>query len=177
MNWANMKSPWRGSRSISKEFPHNTAIKSHVHLAEVRLREVRDGQFAFSKMYREAYKENRAVDCATFSNPVEVRSSEGRGKGLFTTRPVSAGDLLLCEKAFSYCRIGEDIVTGGRPGILLSQLGSRIAWVHGHASLVARIVQKLQHNPVASQPFMDMYHGNYDEASAREVDGRPVIDM
>ncbi len=54
-----------------------------------------------------------AVDCATYSGPVEVRESlPGRGRGLFTTRKVTAGEL-LCEKAFEYASAGANAQGGG----------------------------------------------------------------
>jgi hypothetical protein len=43
------------------------------------------------------------IDSASFTGPIEIRDSPSRGKGLFTTKQVKAGDLLLCEKEFSYC--------------------------------------------------------------------------
>ena len=38
------------------------------------------------------------LDHATFVGPVAVKASIGRGRGLFTTKAVKAGDLILCEK-------------------------------------------------------------------------------
>jgi hypothetical protein len=43
------------------------------------------------------------LDHATFVGLVEVKTSPGRGRGLFTTKAVKAGELLLCEKAFAHC--------------------------------------------------------------------------
>ena len=41
------------------------------------------------------------MDAATYLGPIEVQGSDGKGRGLFATRDVKAGELLLCEKAFA----------------------------------------------------------------------------
>jgi hypothetical protein len=79
------------------------AVKSEMDRAKARLHEQQTGEYGFEKMYRQANATPPIIDCATFSKPVEIRPSPGRGRGLFTTRTVAAGELLLCEKAFSYC--------------------------------------------------------------------------
>lgn len=43
-----------------------------------------------------------ALDHATFMGPISIRTTDGRGHGLFTTAPVKVGDLLLYKKAFAY---------------------------------------------------------------------------
>ena len=43
----------------------------------------------------------------SYVGSVQVKKSEGRGLGLFTTKNVEAGELLICEKAFSYAYEGE----------------------------------------------------------------------
>lgn len=47
-------------------------------------------------------KTPHCLDTATYGKPVEIRVTENRGRGLFSMKDIVAGDLLLCEKAFSY---------------------------------------------------------------------------
>lgn len=127
-------------------------------------------------MYTQASNPNPIVDCATFSKPVEVRPSIGRGRGLFTTREVSAGELLVCEKAFGYCYAGRDYAASLLNTSRLIQLGSQNAYIGGQADLITQLVQKLQLNPESSRAFLDLYHGDYKASTVHEVDGRPVVD-
>ena len=88
--------------AIAELFPDNTAYKPYAQLAQDRIAGAHHGQFVFSRMDKQALKSNPIIGCATFSKPVEIRPSPSQGRGLFTTRDVSAGELLLCEKAFAY---------------------------------------------------------------------------
>ncbi|TKW49606.1 hypothetical protein CTA1_5708 [Colletotrichum tanaceti] len=80
------------------------------------------------------------IDCATFSAPVEVRASPGRGSGLFTAIPVSAGQLLICEKAFEYAFVGE-----GHPETmsLLINVATKKGVVGGQARLLTQLMLKM----------------------------------
>jgi hypothetical protein len=56
------------------------------------------------------------------------------------------------------------------------QLGSKTGYVGGQAQLISDLVQKLQHNPVAARPLLDLHQEGYGASSVQEVDGRPVVD-
>lgn len=126
-----------------------------------RLGEQKSGQYDFRSMYQQAQATPPLIDCATYSMPLEIRDSPGKGRGVFTTRKVLAGDLLVCEKAFGYACCGED-----HPMTLN----------HILEILRAQIVQKLFHNIEDARSFLDLYHGDYDAIPVSEVDGHPVID-
>ncbi|KFY06444.1 hypothetical protein V491_08625, partial [Pseudogymnoascus sp. VKM F-3775] len=71
--------------------------------AKTRLAEQQTGDYDFRNIYSELSKLNPpTVDRATYIGPVDIRVSPGKGRGLFTTRAVKAGELLVCEKAFAY---------------------------------------------------------------------------
>ena len=69
-------------------------------------------------MYRAAKDTPPCLDNATFAGNVEVQASKGRGRGLFTTKDVIAGELLLCEKAFSYCSSKHSVDDDASPEVL-----------------------------------------------------------
>lgn len=75
-----------------------------LELARVQLRynEQERGDYNFKRMYKEAKQRPPKIDAATFVGSVEVRDTPGKGRGLFTSKAVKCGDLLACEKAFSY---------------------------------------------------------------------------
>ncbi|KAF5549502.1 TPR domain-containing protein [Fusarium mexicanum] len=95
---------------LTQSYPENKAASPEKDRLNERLNEQRTGKYKFKQMYKQAEKTPPLIDCATFSAPVEIRESPGRGKGLFTTKAVSAGELLLCEKAFSYSFAGDEFL-------------------------------------------------------------------
>ena len=82
--------------------PKNSDAWKEITRVQQRLNEEQKGLYQFSDMYKQAESTPPLIDCATYVGSVAVRDSPGRGKGLFTTKPVKAGELLLCEKAFVY---------------------------------------------------------------------------
>ncbi|KAK8046091.1 hypothetical protein PG996_014155 [Apiospora saccharicola] len=161
---------------LAKEFPDNQAVKPELGRVQARLREELKGVYTFRQMYKEATAGIPIIDCATFAGPVEVRPSPGRGRGLFTTAAVSAGELLLCEKAFGYCYAGDDHPDGNSTTTILMDMETQNYAVGGQAHLLSQIVQKLVQNPDSSKGFLALHHGAYQAVSADEVDGRPIVD-
>ncbi|KAK8036166.1 hypothetical protein PG993_008780 [Apiospora rasikravindrae] len=146
---------------LTKEFPDSQAVKVELDRAQARLREQLKGQYSFRRMYKEAQAAIPIIDCATFTGPVEVRPSPGRGRGLFTTTAVAASDLLVCEKAFAYCYAGDDNSEGNSKTTILMDMETRNYAVGGQADLLSQVVQKLAQNPNSSKAFLDLHHGAY----------------
>ena len=90
-------------KTLLSQYPDCEAAKKELIRCERRLREQEDGDYDFKVMYEAARETPPCLDHATYIGPVKIQASEGRGRGLFTTRAVAAGELLLCEKAFTYC--------------------------------------------------------------------------
>lgn len=160
-------------QTLAASYPHNDAVEPELNRVRARLREQRAGEYNFGRMYAQARATPPLVDCATFSAPVEVRKSPGRGRGLFTTTPVSAGQLLVCEKAFAYRYAADDAPADTR--VLVNMTTKRIT-VGGQAHLLTQVVQKLYHDPQLLPVFVDLYSGSYEPASVFESDGLPVVD-
>lgn len=93
-----------------------------------RLKGIENGQYPFARMKVEALNDQVPdLDRVTFMGPISIRTTDGRGHSLFTTASMKAGDLLLCEKAFTYlCGDTENIP---------------------EAELVSMIIRKLRKNP------------------------------
>lgn len=137
-----------------------------IDRAHARMQERHSGQYDFRSMYDQTEDTPPLVDCATYTGAVEIRDSPGKGRGMFTTRKVLAGELLIYEKAFGYACLGVDY-----PGSEdLTELEASTKYLH------TQIVQKLLHNTEAARSFGDLDHGDYDAVSVYEVDGRPVVD-
>ncbi|KAG9502258.1 hypothetical protein J7337_005084 [Fusarium musae] len=158
------------------KFPDNKAAETTLLSVKTRLTEQRTGKYNFNKMYKTAKAAKGAplIDCATYSKPVEIRESPGRGRGLYTTKAVKAGDLLLVEKAFEYSFIDETRLTD--QCTILANFNTKRMTAGASANLWPKVVQKLYHDPEALSAFTELHHGKYKPVTATEGDGRPVVD-
>ena len=159
---------------LIQSFPGNQAANSEKDRIKERLKEQRTGEYDFEEMYKQAESTPPLTDCATFSAPVEIRESPGRGKGLFTTKAVSAGELLLCEKAFAYSFAGDE--ESRKQTKILINLATKRMVMGGQAHLLTLIVQKLYHSSSLSAEFGDLHQADYQKATVLETDGAPVVD-
>ncbi|CVL00657.1 related to TPR domain protein [Fusarium proliferatum] len=158
------------------KFPDSKAAETTLLSVKTRLTEQHTGKYNFNKMYETAKAAKRAplIDCATYSKPVEIRESPGRGRGLFTTKAVKAGDLLLVEKAFEYSFIDETRVMDKCTHMV--NFNTKRLTSGASANLWPKVVQKLYHDPEALSAFTELHHGKYKPVTATETDGRPVVD-
>ncbi|KAF4984516.1 hypothetical protein FZEAL_312 [Fusarium zealandicum] len=161
-------------QQLAQTFPKNKAVGPEQLRIKARLDEARNGNYSFKRMYKESKKTPPLIDCATFSAAVEVGNSPGRGRGLFTTKPVSAGDLLLCEKAFSYSFAGDEQSTK-RTNILMN-LATKKMTMGGQALLWTQVVQKLFNNSTLSEDLQDLHHADYPKVAVSDCDGIPIVD-
>ncbi|OAL27653.1 hypothetical protein AYO20_09726 [Fonsecaea nubica] len=114
------------------------------------------------------------LDHATFSGPVAIRTSNGRGRGLFTTRAVKAGELLLCEKAFAYAFDDSQKATAGGNSTILINAETNSITIGAQAELIQLIVQKMYRNPSSATTITNLHHGSYQPVKITEVDGTPI---
>ncbi|KAI5465125.1 hypothetical protein BGZ63DRAFT_412505 [Mariannaea sp. PMI_226] len=160
---------------LAELYPENTAAKQEMLRAEERLHEQQTGDYVFSNLYRQAKSTPPLIDCATFSDAVEVRPSPGRGRGLFTNRPVAAGELLLVEKAFSYCYAGGD--QSALRSVILMNLATKKMTMGGQAGLLTQVIQKLYHgSQEQSTLYTDLHCTDYPRVSVLKSDGVPIVD-
>ena len=156
--------------SLISHYPHCHAAKKEIIRTKQRLREQEHSDYDFKAMYRAAKDTPPCLDNATFAGNVEVRVSNGRGRGLFTTKDVIAGELLLCEKAFSYCSSKHSKTS------LLMNTHTNRATLGTQADLITATVQKMFRNPSLRPVFTSLHHGDYKPVDEAEVDGMPIID-
>ncbi|KAI1210829.1 uncharacterized protein F4807DRAFT_40365 [Annulohypoxylon truncatum] len=156
--------------------PKNSDAWAEIKRVKQRLCEEETGAYQFGSMYKQAERTPPLIDCATYVGSVEVRDSPGRGKGLFTTKRVKAGELLLCEKAFAYSYAGDDTPIGQQKITILMNLNSKTMCMGGQANLITQIVQKIYHNHEGADVFTNLHHGDYPKVATSEVDEAPVVD-
>ncbi|KAI1262884.1 TPR domain protein [Xylariaceae sp. FL1019] len=161
----------------TKMFPQIEEAHTELRKTEQRIKEQLTGEYDFASMCQQALTASTPIiDCATYQGPVAVKDIDGCGKGLFLTKAVGAGELLLCEKAFGYSYADKHDLIGRRHLSIFMQIESkRVTW-DGQAHLVTQIVQKLKNCPQLSEAFKTLYHEDYPTGSVSEIDGQPVVD-
>lgn len=151
---------------------NNEALKE-LNRVKKRLSEREHGEYEFMAM-RWAGEIN--PDCANYVGSVEIRVTESQGRGMFTTKAVKAGELLICEKAFC-SSIDSDRTFSGPSNmkILINPNADRVM-VGSQDSLVTQLVQKLQRNSSMISTIASLYHGSYISTEKTSVDDSPIID-
>ncbi|KAN0077855.1 hypothetical protein V8E54_006159 [Elaphomyces granulatus] len=166
-------------QSLCEKYPNNVSAAMELERVRCRLEEQKSGIYDFKAIQEKMSRDPPPrLDHATFIGPVTVKASMGRGRGLFTTKAVKAGDLILCEKAFAHCYVN----TKGKLAAESSGIGLRVN-VHTNrmttgrqGDLITRVVQKLWRNPSLLPEFMALHQGSYEPVDVIEVDGKPIID-
>lgn len=111
------------------------------------------------------------TSAADFTTNTEVRASPGKGRGLFATRDVMAGEMVMCERAFCMSwGSGEERVTAMTYDIRDEKL--RLSPI----GLVKLVVQRLLENPSQIAGVMDLFGDWQGEGVDRNKDG-PVVDV
>lgn len=152
---------------LLKAYPSSEAAKKELRRTEDRLREQDHGLYNFLAMHKAATEKTPpCLDIATFAGPVTIKMKEGRRRGLFVTRDVTAGELLLCEKAFSYSFSDNSSTSMLSASMLKGTPGD----------LVTKTVHQLLRNPSFVSTVMSLHHDGYESAKENTADGKPIVD-
>jgi len=138
-----------------------------------RLKEVNSGIYDFKNISDSLGDKGSRLDNADFLSNTEVRLAGRRGRGLFATKMLKAGDLIFCEKAFAICFRPEsmdDVLT-------IINLNTQRVSVGPQAMLFSDIIQDLRHSPQRAARFCDLYDGGYEpKCTVQRLDGEVVLD-
>ncbi|OGM44076.1 hypothetical protein ABOM_007297 [Aspergillus bombycis] len=162
--------------SLGPESSGNPAIKDYPARVLRRLDEQELGKYQFKPMYQASKDFPPDLDQATYIGPVAVRPSGSRGRGLFTTEAVKAGDLLLCEKALAHVSTNPETPEQGQNVTLLINVETDTMTVGTQSDLIRVVTQRLYQNPALVKQFTDLHHGSYTPVNVSDVDGKPVVD-
>ncbi|KAJ5611683.1 hypothetical protein N7528_008788 [Penicillium herquei] len=160
---------------LGENYPENSLAQHEFQRASARLAEQETGTYDFKKMMLEAQRRHPPhLERGTYIGPVKIKETKSHGRGLFATKAVKAGDLLLCEKAFCYQFHDESDLN---VTLMISPDTNRMA-LGSTVELIEVIAQKLHKNPSLASKFNDLYHGTYEvsDSSNVQVDGQPVVD-
>lgn len=122
---------------------------------------------------KSASKKHNRLDRASFLKNVEVREIDKKGRGLCAAQDLKAGDLVLCEKAFTVAFASD---SEAETYVLLN-VNTNSGATGTQATLMFTLTQKMLHNSSAAASFFDLYDGGYTpKCTAPQVDGVTVVD-
>lgn len=152
--------------------PDDKDATASVRKTEMRLHEQSTGEYAFKRIKAGLSKARPRVDAASFISNVEIKPSPGRGRGLFATRQIGTGEIVLCEKAFCVVWGHED---DAWTALTYDVRDDQIRIVP--AGLRTAIVQKLLNNPSQVTRVMELY-GDYEGLGKQLMvsDGDAIVD-
>lgn len=136
-------------------------LQGHEELKHTRERllEQQQGAYNFAEMIDEVTENGFFADRASFLSRTEVRQTQDRGRGLFATKDIRMGDLILCEKAFMAAHPDDRTPRSTVP-----------VWYDS--------VQKVIDNPSQSKDLLGLYAGqpHASPIAAPIIDDIPVVD-
>jgi hypothetical protein len=156
--------------------PGDKDATTNLRRTELRLQEQGTGVYDFKKIKARllmAHPSHPRVDATSFTHNAKIGESSGRGRGLFATRDIDPGEIILCEKAFCVVWGHEDEAL---TAMTYDGRDDRIRVVP--AGLCKAIVQKLLNNPSQVDKVMNLY-GDYRGLGKQLImgDSGPVIDV
>ncbi|KAF2845050.1 hypothetical protein T440DRAFT_545688 [Plenodomus tracheiphilus IPT5] len=161
---------------LVSSFPSNARAQEVLKRVRSRCGEQSSGNYNFKRLQEQAQKlRPPRLEHATYVGPVEVRQAAGKGRGLFLTQGVRTGDLLVCEKAFSYAWV-DDRDQGSSTSSLLLSIDTGRGFAGGQADLISTIVQTIHRNPSLGNDFRALHHGDYESVKTFTVDDTPIVD-
>ncbi|KAH7066136.1 hypothetical protein BKA63DRAFT_523831 [Paraphoma chrysanthemicola] len=169
-NWKEAKQLFEEQQKLA---PNDKDAKTYLKRIAIRIREQESGTYDFTKLRVSLSQARSRVDAATFVGNTEVKDSPSKGRGLFTTRNLSAGQLIMCEKAFCVVWGHErDAMTAMTYDLRDDRI--RVSPV----GLSKAIVQKLLSNPSQISKVLDLF-GDYDGDGMAESDSQddPIVDV
>jgi tetratricopeptide (TPR) repeat protein len=153
--------------------PNDKDAKTYLKRVAARMREQESGNRDFTKMRLNLSQVRSRVDTATFTGSTKIQDSPKKGRGLFATRDIAVGDLIMCEKAFS-------VVWGHeREAMTAMTFDNRDDRIRvSPVGLSKAIVQKLISIPSQIPAVMDL-HGDYqgDGKNISTNEDGPIVDV
>lgn len=131
------------------------------------------GKYDFLAVSNTVSTKHNRLNHASFLANVELRDRPGKGRGVFATKDLKAGDLVICEKAFLVTFFSDDVAEV----YTLLDLNTNTGVMGTQATLLFGLTQKLLHNPTAATAFCDLYDGtSSSKPKMMQVDGMNAVE-
>lgn len=153
--------------------PTNTVASSALERIEQRKQEGSSGDFDFLKMSKSANKKNNRLDHANFTSNTTIHETGAHGQGLFATNDITAGQLIMCEKAMCVCFDSDETPQS----YTILNHNTKRALTGTQVTLLFTLIQKLVHNYELATRLFDLFDGGYQpKTSLQTVEGLVPID-
>ncbi|RUS20899.1 hypothetical protein BC937DRAFT_94090 [Endogone sp. FLAS-F59071] len=129
--------------AILKDLKTSTEIQQLLQSIQQRLEEQQHGRYDIKGIIEES-RSIHYLDHADYVGHVRVTDIPGKGRGMMATENIVEGTLLLCSKAFA---------------IVFEDEREKHVEIPTNASIVSRIVCKLQNEPLATADIYNLYAG------------------
>jgi hypothetical protein len=150
--------------------PGEKEAAARIRKTEQRLKERETGCYDFKKLKASlllsSSRHGARVDAASFTRNVEIKPSPGKGRGLFATRGMEAGEVIMAEKSFCIVWANEEEAL---TSMTYDFRDDRIRVFP--AGLCKAVVRRLIDNPSQVSKFLDLY-GDYRGTESKGQSGR-----
>jgi hypothetical protein len=166
----------RACEDLISEYPDLDEANDLLDKCLDRLRESSGGDYDFRSMEDKARLEDVArLDHADYIGPVQILQCRdpAKGRGLFATRDIRQGELLLCEKAF--------VVTTDTPKryYLTFNTVRKEVFSGPRAQLPCQLIRFMYDNPSTANSIMQLDsvgRGKRSSSIRYTPEGQPIID-
>lgn len=98
-NFAEAKQYWNQAFAVPIDKAAKASVREDIERAEKRLKEQKTGVYDFVAMSKSATRDHLSLDHASFLSNTKIGPAGARGRGLFATKEISHGDIIMVEKA------------------------------------------------------------------------------
>ncbi|KAK4502484.1 hypothetical protein PRZ48_005909 [Zasmidium cellare] len=158
--------------SILKIAPMDSDAQRELQRVRRRLVEQSMGAYDFEEMIECAMTVDKRLDVADFKANVTVQKTVDRGHGLFATKAIKAGELVLVEKALFVAFNTDE----GADQSVIMNLNTGVMSVGTHPTRLVGAVHKMLHSPKLAEAFSHLYDGGYEPRGVQVVDGVVAVD-
>lgn len=138
-----------------------------------RISEQELGNYDFDSMAISATATNHYLDHASFLGNTRIGQAGHRGRGLFATKFIPHGQIVLVEKAF-YAAFKEN---NAKDVSILINLNTKHHTYGTHSERLFGCINKLRANPKQAAAFLDLHcSGTGAAKEAKVIDGIVVVD-
>lgn len=157
--------------------PRDSKYRKDLNRAKGRIAEQQDGEYDFQLMGESLNEQHVHLDHASFIRNTMIAATEHKGRGLFATRFIERGSLVLCEKALGFPNMSSG--KSQTHSVLFNFNTNTRTQGTAQGALFMELVHKLYNNPMLTSRFFDLDSGNYirSRKEGELVDGVPIIDV
>lgn len=140
---------------------------------EKRLSEQTTGEFDFIAMSNSATEDDTILDHASYLTNTKIAPAGDHGRGLFATKHLAPGDVILVEKAF-YAVFDRDVPNEKSVIVDVAKAGISL---ENQAERIQGTIDKILHNPKQASRYLNLHHGGKSQNKAlRFVNGMATVD-